>query len=165
MVLTIILLLTQATENYNQIENSTSMSIDELPSLNIMQYLWMKRPPPLFPYECLTFHIREPTRLEVSLYKTLCGKGPKIRFRVLAGIGFVYLGEENNVYYLMAFCQLYRFELRRVQDYVLWIVPDAGIKSLTRNETVLPREDLINFANNIDATKGEEDIGHLICYK
>lgn len=65
----------------------------------------------------------------------------------------------------MILCHLYRFELRRVQDYVLWIAPDAGIKELTRNETVLPKEDLINFANSIDVTKGDEDIGHPICYK
>lgn len=168
LILTIVILLltkTQATINYNQTEISIPMTMEELPSFNIIQYLWMHSPPPLFPYECLTFVVREPTRLEVNLYKTLCGKGPEIRYRVSSGIGFIYLGEENGVYYIMIFCQLYRFELRRVQDYVLWIVPDAGIKELTRNETVLTMEDLSHFANSIDAAKGDEDIGHTICCK
>lgn len=148
LILTITLFTkAQANQNDNLMEKSTLMSIDELPSLNIIQYLWITCPPSLYPYECLTFHVRQPTRLEVTLYKTLCGKGPEIRFRVSSGIDFVYLGEDNNVYYLMVLCQLYPLELRRVQDYVLWSVPDAGIKYLTRNETVLPMEDLINFAN------------------
>lgn len=154
----------EATQNY-RLEISTPMSVDELPSSNIAQYLWMDCPPSLFPYECLTIDIREPTRLEVYLYKSLCGKGPEIRFRISSGIGFMYLGEDKDVNYLMVFCQLYPFELRRVGDYVLWIVPDAGVKGLTGNKTVLTMEDLRHFANSIDATKGEENIGHPICYK
>lgn len=164
-IIMILLTKAQATQNYNQMETSTPMSIDELPSMNIVQYLWMDCPPSLIPYECLTFKIREPSRLEVGLYKTLCGKGPDIRYRASSEIGFVYLGVDNNVCYLMILCQLYRFELRRVQDYVLWIIPDAGIKELTRNETVLMMEDLKYFANSIDATEGEENIGYPICYK
>lgn len=166
-LITAIILLTEvvAAQNCREIETSTPMSIDELPSFNVIQYLWMNSAPPLFPYECLTFDVRKPTRLEVGLYKTLCGKGPEIRLKASSGIGLVYLGEANDVYYLMIFCQLYPFELRRVQDYILWIVPDTGMMQLTRNETVLRMDDLIYFANSIDATKGEENIGHPICYK
>lgn len=158
------MLLTKDVATQN-LETSTPMSLDELPSFNVVQYLWMDSPPPLFPYECFTFNVREPTRLEVGLYKTLCGKGPEIRLRASAGISIVYLGEDNGVYYLMMFCHSYPFEIRRVQGYVLWIVPDTGMKQLTRNETVLSMEDLICFANSIDATKEEENIGHPMCYK
>lgn len=164
IVTTSILTTAQATQDCNKIKASTPISIDDLPSLNIVQYLWTNYPPQM-PPECLTGTIREPTRVEVYIYEALCGKGPEIRFKASSSIGFVYLGEDNDGYYLMILCQMYPFVLRRVQDYVVWIVPDAGFKQLTRNETVLSLEDLKCFANSVDVIKGGEDIGYPICYK
>lgn len=113
---------------------------------------------------CVDNVISVPNIQEISAYETVCGKVGDIKLKIRVNLfdlsGFI--SQDNNKTYFRASCQTAEVQLRSVDDYLLWILPELNTILLS-GEAVLSKDELQCVADKVDVTQGRK--GSPICWK
>lgn len=147
--------------------NATGVSrpIENLEQLiGTTKILYMYSDLPITGPICVDNVISVPNIQEISAYETVCGKVGDIKLKIKESLfelsGFI--SQDNNKTYIRFGCQTAEVQLRSVDNYVLWVLPELNIIELS-GEAVLSKEELQCVADKVDVTQGMK--GLPICWK